>query len=226
MQPLTLPSADAYIFDIDGTLLVTKDLVHWNALHQAMLEAYGVDTTIEGVPYHGKTDLSILRAALAREGIHDGAFESQLPRALEIICREVETNHKQIAPAICAGIPELLKVIQSSGKLIGVASGNLETVGWHKIEAAYLRNFFSFGFFSDHCESRTAIFQNATNHVARQLGPGATTCFVGDTPSDIEAAREVGALIVAVASGIFSVNELSACSPDLCVSHCREFLSL
>jgi hypothetical protein len=38
--------AGAYVFDIDGTLLVTRDLVHWNALHQAMLEAYGVDATL------------------------------------------------------------------------------------------------------------------------------------------------------------------------------------
>src|SRR5436190_6129996 len=58
--------ADAYFFDIDGTLLVTRDLVHWNALHQAMLEVFGVDTTIEGLPYHGKTDVAILRAAVAR----------------------------------------------------------------------------------------------------------------------------------------------------------------
>jgi phosphoglycolate phosphatase len=225
MTQLMLPPAAAYIFDIDGTLLVTKDLVHWNALHQAMLEAYGVDTTIEGIPYHGKTDLSILRTALARAGIQDGAFEARLPKALEIVCREVEMNHKQITPAVCPGIPDILKSIQNAGKLIGVASGNLETVGWHKIEAAGLRDFFSFGFFSDHCESRAGIFQNAIDHVACQLGPVAKTCFVGDTPSDIEAAREVGALIVAVASGIFTLDELSACSPDLCVYHFGEFLS-
>src|SRR6266487_3757220 len=93
-KKLPLPEADAYIFDIDGTLLVTKDLVHWNALHQAMLEAYGVDTTIEGIPYHGKTDLSILRAALEREGIRKEHFEAALPKALEVVCREVETNHR------------------------------------------------------------------------------------------------------------------------------------
>src|SRR5947199_7557952 len=104
----SLPLADAYIFDIDGTLLVTKDLVHWNALHQAMLEAYGVDTTIEGVPYHGMTDLSILRAALSREGIVDGAFESALPKALEVVCREVDTNRAAIIPEVCRGVPELL----------------------------------------------------------------------------------------------------------------------
>jgi phosphoglycolate phosphatase len=75
----TLPSADSYIFDIDGTLLVTKDLVHWKALHQAMIETYGVNTSIEGVAYHGKTDLSILRAALAREAFRTGSSRRSFP---------------------------------------------------------------------------------------------------------------------------------------------------
>lgn len=223
-REIRLPEADAYVFDIDGTLLVTKDLVHWNALHQAMIETYGVDTTIEGIQYHGMTDLSILRAALSRARIDDSTFQAKLPDALEVVCREVATNHKQIEPLVCPGVLELLNWLHSSRKLLGVASGNLESVGWHKIEAARLREYFSFGFFSDRCESRAGIFQNATNHVTRQYSPGAKTCFVGDTPSDIEAARQVGASIVAVATGIFSLAELSACSPDLCVSHCGEFL--
>lgn len=42
--------ADAYFFDIDGTLMVTRNLAHWNGLHQAMLEIYEVGTTIEGLP--------------------------------------------------------------------------------------------------------------------------------------------------------------------------------
>src|SRR3954468_7702516 len=99
-----LPDADAYVFDIDGTLLVTQDLVHWNALHRAMLEAYGVDATIEGIPYHGMTDISILRAAVARAGISDDGFESGLPVALEVVCREVESNRQQIVPQVCPGI--------------------------------------------------------------------------------------------------------------------------
>src|SRR5205085_4025167 len=140
-DPILCP-ADAYVFDIDGTLLVTRDLVHWNALHQAMLDAYGVDATIEGIQYHGMTDLSILRAALARAGVRDGAFEARLPKALELLCHEVEANHKQIASSACPGIPELLGALKRAGKLLGVASGNLETVGWHKIEAAGLREYF------------------------------------------------------------------------------------
>lgn len=224
---VAIPSADAYIFDIDGTLLVTKDLVHWNALHQAMSEAYGVDTTIEGIPYHGKTDLSILRAAVRRAGVSDSDFEAKLPASLDVVCREVEANHLQLAPKVCPGIVQLLESLKASGKLIGVASGNLKTVGWHKIEAAKLRQFFSSGFFSDRHESRGAIFASALKSVKEQLGPVARVCFIGDTPSDIEAAKQVGAQILAVASGTFSFEELTACSPDLCVTHCGElFLSI
>jgi phosphoglycolate phosphatase len=222
-KKIPLPGADAYIFDIDGTLLVTKDLVHWNALHQAMLEAYGVDTTIEGIPYHGKTDLSILRAALEREGIQGKDFEARLPRALEVVCREVELNSKAIAPEVCPGIVQLLKSLHRANKLIGAASGNLETVGWHKIETAGLREFFSFGSFSDRCEERAGIFQNALDRVQKQLGSNARALFIGDTPSDIAAAQQIGAQVLAVSTGTFAFDELSACSPDLCVSHCGEF---
>jgi phosphoglycolate phosphatase len=224
-KPLnSLPAADAYVFDIDGTLLVTRDLVHWNALHQAMLEAYGVDATIEGIPYHGMTDLSILRAALTRAGISGSAFESLLPKALEVVCREVDANRAELQPHVCPGIPGLLQQLKAHGYLLGIASGNLETVGWHKIESAGLRQFFSFGCFSDQCEPRSGIFQSAVDHVRERLGPGARTCFVGDTPADVRAAREIGAQIVAVATGTFSLNELSACSPDICVSNCGNFV--
>jgi phosphoglycolate phosphatase-like HAD superfamily hydrolase len=108
--------------------------------------------------------------------------------------------------------------------LLGVASGNLESVGWHKIEAARLRQFFSFGFYSDRCETRAGIFQRAVECVWQTLGPEARTCFIGDTPADVRAAREIGALIVAVASGTFRLEELKACGPDLCVMGCEELL--
>jgi phosphoglycolate phosphatase len=139
------------------------------------------------------------------------------------VCREVELNHRQIDPKVCPGIVQLLESLKMNQKLIGVASGNLEAVGWHKIGAAGLRKFFTFGCFSDRHESRAEIFRNALEFVTAQLGAGARACFIGDTPSDVEAARHVGAQILAVASGTFSVEELNACSPDLCVSHCEEF---
>ena len=216
--------ADAYLFDIDGTLLVTRDLVHWNALHQAMLEAYGVDTTIEGIAYHGKTDLGILRAAMDRVGISGLTFDMKLPHALSVVCREVETNQQWIRPEVCPAVPEVLEKLRAAGKLLGLASGNLESVGWHKVEAAGLRDFFSFGCFSDQSEMRAGIFRRGVDEVRRILGENATACFVGDTPEDVRAAHQANAPIIAVCTGSFKRRELNCHAPDVCVESCAELL--
>jgi len=218
-------SADAYLFDIDGTLLITRDGVHRNALHQAMREAYGVDTTIDGIAYHGKTDLGILRTALDRVRISGDRFDESLPAALGIVCREVSANASRIAPMICSAIPEVLSELKSAGKLLGLASGNLESVGWLKVESAGLREFFSFGCFCDQSESRADIFRAGVTEVQRRLGESAQVCFIGDTPEDVKAARLANSQIVAVCTGIFKADELACHEPDVCVATCAELLA-
>jgi phosphoglycolate phosphatase-like HAD superfamily hydrolase len=218
--------ADAYFFDIDGTILVTRDLVHWNALHQAMLEVYGVDTTIEGIPYHGKTDVGILRAAMERCGVESREFDQGLPSAREIICREVSVHASEIRAEVCPSIPALLRELHGLGKLLGVASGNFETVGWHKVEAAGVRQFFSFGCFGDHSESRSEIFGQAVIKAKGLLGSGARVCFIGDTPEDIKAARNVQAQIIAVGTGIYGTNQMVVLGPDACCQSCTELLGI
>ena len=216
--------ADAYFFDIDGTLLITRDGVHRNALHRAMLEVYGVDTTIDGIAYHGKTDLGILRAALSRCGVGTSDFETGLAAALNVICRDVAENSTRIRPEVFPAIPELLSEIQGQSKLLGVASGNLESVGWTKITAAGLRSFFSMGSFADAYESRTAVFDAAATAARKSLGSDSRICFVGDTPEDIQAAKAVNASVVAVCTGIFCKEELAGLNPDVCCLSCEELL--
>ena len=223
-EPFRWMAADAYLFDIDGTLLNTKDLIHYRALNRAMQEVYGADITIDGIPYHGKTDLGILRAALARVGISGAAFESRLPLALGIVRDDVERNAAGFVPNVCAAIPEVLRRLQRAGKILGVASGNLEVVGWHKVKAAGLREFFSFGCFSDHCETRVDVFRRAVEQVQQGLRREATVCFIGDTPADIEAARKLGAWVIAVGTGVYKVQDLLGYGPDLCVASCSELL--
>jgi phosphoglycolate phosphatase-like HAD superfamily hydrolase len=218
--------SDAYLFDIDGTILVTRDLVHWNALHQAMLEIYGVDTTIEGIAYHGKTDVGILRAALERYGITPRQFEEGLVAARAVVCREVEEHATEIQADVCPAISELLQELKDAGKLLGIASGNLESVGWRKITTAGIRDLIEFGCFSDRCEFRSEIFANAVEEAKRRLGSSARVCFVGDTPEDIRAARAANAKIIAVSTGIFGKQELSMLGPDVCCGSCTELLGV
>jgi phosphoglycolate phosphatase len=215
---------DAYLFDIDGTLLRTRDLVHYNALNCAMREVYGKDTTIDGVQYHGMTDLGILRAALGLVGVMPKEFESKLPEALLTVCREVERNASGIEPRVCEAVPAVLEELAKAGKMLGVASGNLESVGWHKIKAAGLQHFFSFGVFSDHHEERAEIFARGVALAKERLGNHTQVCFIGDTPNDVRAARAAGARIISVCTGIYRREDLVELQPDVCVSNCAELL--
>jgi phosphoglycolate phosphatase len=217
---------DAYLFDIDGTLLNSRDGVHYYAFHNAMRAVLGRDIRIDGVPVHGNTDIGILKAATRLAGISDELIESRLAGILEHMCEEVERNASQLRPELCPSVTTLLESLHADGKLLGIVSGNLEPIGWKKLEAAGVRRFFSFGSFSDRHETRVEIFRWGADEVRRRLGTDATVCFIGDTPADIAAARTLGLPVVAVATGIFPFEELQSSSPDVCISCCNELLQV
>ncbi len=219
-------SCDAYLFDIDGTLMNVRDGTHYHAFHNAVRNVFGVDSHIDGVPVQGNTDIGILRAVLRRAGLTDAEFESRLPLAVDHMCRDVNGNAAAIRPELCPSILELLQALTAAGKILGVVSGNLERIGWLKLQAAGIRDYFSFGCFSDRAELRSEIFRNGLEEVRSRLGDAASVCIVGDTPSDILAAQENSLHVIAVATGTFSADDLGQLSPDACLTCCTELLAL
>jgi phosphoglycolate phosphatase-like HAD superfamily hydrolase len=216
---------DAYVFDIDGTLLNGRDHVHYNSFQGALREVYGCDRDITEVPLHGNTDIGILRATTRLCGIEDSVFEARLQEALSWMRTSTSKNVDGFRAEACPSIPAVLATLHGRGKLLGVATGNLEQVGWPKLAAAGLKHYFQFGCFSDHHEQRVDIFRNAASEVWRRLGPEATICFVGDTPNDIDAARRNHCPVIAVATGIHSHKTLQALSPDFCLRSCDELFT-
>ena len=217
--------AGAYLFDIDGTLLNSRDGVHYFAFHHAVRDVLGREISLEGVPVHGNTDPGILRGALRQAGLSEAAIDACLPQVVERMCAEVERNRDDLRPEVCPAIPELIAHLQVRGKLLAAASGNLETVGWLKLEKAGLRPAFAFGSFSFPRESRAEIFRHGISLARQRLGASAVVAVVGDTPSDVEAAHDVGAPVIALATGIFSFSDLKACHPDACFACAADVLA-
>ena len=209
-------AADAYLFDIDGTLLNSRDAVHYFSFRHAVRQVFNLELSIEGVPVHGNTDPGIVRAVLRRAGIDDAAIDAHMPQIVGLMCAEVERNQGELRPELCPAIPELIGYLQDRGKLLGAASGNLETIGWLKLEKAGVRPAFAFGSFSFPREARADIFRHGIELARERLGQQAVVAVVGDTPSDVEAARAVEAPVIVLATGIFSFPELMACGPDAC----------
>jgi phosphoglycolate phosphatase len=218
-------NADAYLFDIDGTLLNSRDSVHYQAFYHAIQSLFGVEPNFHGLQIHGNTDPGILRAALERSGVSDQLIEARLPRVVEHMCAEVERNREQLRPELCPRIDDLLVLLQEQGKLLGVASGNLEPIGWAKLEKAGLKRMFSFGSFSWPRKTRPEIFNHGVMLAQQKLGATALVYVMGDTPSDIQAAHDVGVPAIALSTGIYSFPELLACSPDACVSDVSSLLA-
>jgi phosphoglycolate phosphatase len=218
--------ADAYLFDIDGTLLNAHGGTHMNAFHVALERVLGLEGTLHGLPVHGNTDIGILRAFVRRASFSEADFEDRLPELLQLMRAEVERNRHRMQAQACPSVPELVKTLAARGKLLGIASGNLESIGWLKIEAVGLREFFAFGSFSDEFELRSQIFADGLRKAREKLGAHASVCVVGDTPSDVQAARAIGIPVIAVATGIFPLQVLREEQPDLCLPCCTDLLAL
>lgn len=190
-----------------------------------MREVLGIEAVIDGVPIHGNTDIGILRAVLRREGLSDEAINASLPAIIERMCREVESNRQQLNPELCPSIPELLRHLRQQGKILGVVSGNLEPVGLLKLEKAGLKPLFSFASFSHPRELRVDVFRHGLSLARQQLGQDGVIFIVGDTPSDIEAARATNTPVIALATGIYSSKDLMACGPDACFECATDLLA-
>lgn len=210
-------SFDAYLFDIDGTLLNSRDAVHYFAFHGAIKRIFGRDFSVEGVPVHGNTDIGILRAYMKLAGVPESDWQPRISEVIAQMCDEVERNAADLRPELCPSVRELVERLHAAGKLLGAASGNLERVGWAKLRAAGLRDYFRFGAFSDERELRDDIIAHGVAQARDHLGRNARVVVVGDTPADIASARANSVPVIAVATGIYSYDELLKHQPDMCI---------
>jgi phosphoglycolate phosphatase len=207
---------DAYLFDIDSTLLHAHGGVHSDAFSSSVEEVMGYPLSIAGIPLHGSTDTAILRDAFRYSSIPDEIWQPRLEEILQRMRETVLARREKMSVTVLPGVLAMLAYLKSRGKTLGVATGNLEQIGWLKIEIAGLRDWFRFGGFSDHHAARADMIANALAAGRSLTGAKATVCVVGDTPLDIAAARANGLPTIAVATGVFSYEALLQHDPEVC----------
>ena len=218
---------DAYLFDIDGTLLRSRDRIHFNAFSSSIRDVTGLEVTLDGVVLHGGTDTAILAEAFTLAGIAPEVWEPQTAAILEAMRRTVLGRRGEMQIWTMPGVEAALAYLARCGALLGLATGNLEEIGWAKVEKAGLRAWFHFGGFSDKFSVRSEMVADAAAQ-ARQLLPhiaAPTICVVGDTPRDIEAAHANGLPVIAVATGNYSFAELAALEPEVCAASLEALLA-
>ena len=205
------------LFDIDGTLL-WSDGAGRRAVQQALEEVF--ETPIpEGHQFDGKTDPQIVRELMVRAGLDDAVITERLPRALErylMLLRE-ELGRIDDSNHLFPGIPPLLDALeQRDDVLLGLLTGNIEPGAHAKLRAVGINpDRFKVGAFGSDHASRPELPAVARTRAEALLGhevAGDDVIVIGDTPADMSCGNGIGARAIGVATGRYSVEELTDCA--------------
>ena len=210
---------DAYLFDIDGTLLRCRDRIHVDSFASSVRSVMGHELALEGVTLSGNTDPGILRDAFRLAKLDDAHWQPHLENVLQQMRDDVAARRSEMKIDKMPGVDEVLRHLRDKGAVLGVATGNLESIGWLKIEFLSLRHWFAFGGFSDRWIARADLIAHAAAQARAQYGPDATVCVVGDTPADIAAAHANGLPAIVVATGNYTFEQLMEHDPHACATN-------
>ena len=209
------------LFDVDGTL-VTTDGVGRRAIEKAFERRHGRRDVVS-FSFAGMTDKAIVRdglQALGKRFASGAELQAEMDATLAFYLQVLEEEAATGAGIrVHDGIQRALDLAEARPDVaLGLGTGNLRQGARIKLGHAGIYHRFTFGGFGDDSIDRPEILAAGARRGAVELGlplPACRVVVVGDTPKDIDAARAIGAVCVAVATGTYSVAELEAHSPAL-----------
>ncbi len=210
------------VFDVDGTLL-TNGPAAKTAFLRAFREVIGRAPEVETGRFAGGTDRGIVRVLVEEAGIQ-GDFEQLFARFEErftqILAQEYPSHPD---PRLLPGVPELLdELVGRIDVVLTLGTGNCRETCWIKLGRFDLQGFFSGGGFGGEEELRHRVVQRAIDAAQEVHGSFEAIWVIGDTPRDVQAARDVGANVLAVATGLVDQEELAASGPDALLEDFRD----
>ncbi len=204
------------LFDIDGTLITTGGAGRM-ALEMALAAEFNVADVDHRVDFAGRTDRAIVRDLLRAHALEDSQENWQ--RFLKSYLARLPDNLAQREGSVLPGVEPLLeRLAKRSDVTLGLLTGNVQSGAWKKLEYYGLAHFFQFGAFGDRHYQRNEVAQEALIACRKLAGNeprGEHIWVIGDTPNDVLCARAIGARCVAVATGVYSRDQLDAAEPDL-----------
>ena len=212
------------LFDIDGTLIRTGG-AGVKAFEGTFLKAFGIPEATKTLKFSGRTDTSLVREGFLLHGIEPSAknfkrFFGTYPLLLEELLG-------QLPGSVCEGVDQFIAALhgQQRRAALGLLTGNVRRGAELKLRRYNLWQHFPFGGFGDDDEDRNCIAAVARERGERVVGhtlQGEEILVIGDTPLDIACGKSIGAKVLAVATGNFSLEELVQSEPTWAVRQLAE----
>jgi phosphoglycolate phosphatase-like HAD superfamily hydrolase len=207
------------LFDMDGTL-VEIGHVHREAVFGAIRDVFGAELE-EDIPpevHQGNTQHNILRAVGRVLELDAEWVEAHLDQAIQ---RQVELSisilERDLQHVVLPGAMALLVALQEAGHALGLVTGTVSGVTNAVLDRTGLGRFFPVRVCGDEGPDRLSLLQLAVDRAVQAYGwvpEDGEVVVVGDTARDIKAAKQLGARVIAVASGMTPPDELQRYAPD------------
>jgi phosphoglycolate phosphatase-like HAD superfamily hydrolase len=202
------------LFDIDGTLVTgspVKPSAGVLAMNQAALAVTGIDGLYRLVEFAGRTDRQIARDLMA-------AAKADSPNAarrlVDLYLHHLEINVKPRPYVALCGVRETVAALRDRGAVAGLGTGNVRRGAEVKLRSAGLDGLFDYdlGGYGDDADSRGDVLR--VGALRCDVSALRRVVVVGDTPHDVTAAHQIGAVCVAVTTGMYGAEALRAAGAD------------
>ena len=204
----------AWLFDIDGTLLLTEGAAR-EAFASAVHDFFGVEDDLRDIAFAGRVEPLILADILAKHrlAMADGDEARFWNGVFDRMRRLLAPARGRLLPGV---LPLLDALALEPTWILGLLTGNMTEMARIKLGHFGIAGRFAFGAYGEQAPDRNALARAAVARVAREHGIAPGCCIVvGDTEHDIACARAAGARVVAVATGGSKREVLAAHAPDL-----------
>lgn len=212
---------DLVLFDIDATLLLSGGAGS-RAMTRVGKELYGEQFRWEGIDPYGALDTWLFEQAAHRNGMTVTPENHAVFREKYIIYLEEELDRHPEKFRVMPGAVEIVESVHScEGIILGLLTGNYTRSSELKLRAARIPwEWFQVIACGDDADTRPELVRIAMQRYRQKYGQDvspARIVVIGDTPKDVNCAKENDCRCVAVATGKYTVSDLEQAGADLVV---------
>lgn len=205
------------LWDVDHTLIENSGIS--KAIYSSAFSRLASQPPINPPITAGMTDRLIMRKMFVSNSVSDPGWP-RTQDALQAAGAELQPELREVG-YVLPGVHKVLQEIRTQAEVIqSVVTGNIVQNATIKLASFALEDFFDLaaGAYGGDSEDRHDLVRFAKARAERlydAVFDEKNTTVIGDTPRDVEAARQGGARIVAVATGVDSERELRAAGADV-----------
>ena len=208
---------DTYLFDLDGTLLDSIELIFRCYRHAAR--------THMGELPPDKVWLDGLGTPL-RQQFSAVTSDADLIEDMVVTYREYHHLHHDTSVAVYPGVEQVLDALCARGATLGVVTSKLRAGAERGLKLTGLIEHFPVLVGADDVQRPKPDPEPVEAALERAGADRSSTIFIGDSPHDVASGRAAGVATAAVLWGPFTAEELSLSSPTFLLDKPAEILSL